>query len=82
MITPEYVRKQVPMEELQILLDNRRLQPNKALFAVFYGYDVDQCSDINAFRALYDTERWVGGEEKPDNSKLDAWAKSVKELCQ
>lgn len=82
MITPEYVRKRVPMRELQILLENRSSQPRKALFAVFYGYDVEQCWDFKAFRALYDTEPWVGGEEKPDDSVLDAWAKSVEELCQ
>ena len=86
MITPEFVRKRVPMEELQILLDDRSAepiaQPKKAIFAVFYGYDVNQCSDIKAFRALlYDTKQWVGGEEIPDKSVLDAWAKSVAELC-
>ena len=88
MITPEYVRKQATMRELQILLDDRSAQeekgpqPEKAIFAIFYGYDVKQCWDFNVFRALYDTEPWVGGEEKPDSSVLDAWAKNVEELCQ
>ena len=68
MITPEYVRKQATMRELQILLDDRSAQedrspqPGKAIFAIFYGYDVKQCWDFNVFRALYDTEPWVGGE--------------------
>ena len=85
MITPEFVRKRVPMEELQILLDDRSAQPSdqpqKAIFAVFYGYEVEQCSKMQVFRALYDTEKWVGGEEIPDKKVLDAWAKNVEELC-
>ena len=81
MITPEFVRKEATMRELQILLDNRRSQPKNAIFPVFYGYDAKQCWDFKAFRALYDTEPWVGGEEKPGDSVLDAWAKSVEELC-
>ena len=55
MITPEFVRKQAPMRELQILLDNRTSQPNKTLFAVFYGYEVNECWDFKAFRPLYNT---------------------------
>ncbi|CAL8471729.1 g11271 [Coccomyxa elongata] len=67
---------------LTMILLEDKTQPNKALFPVFYGYDVEQCWDFKAFRALYDTEPWVGGEEKPDDCMLDAWARSVEELCQ
>ena len=82
MTSPEFVRKRATMRELQILLDNRRSQPGNAIFPVLYGYNVEQCWDFNTFRALYDTELWVGGEDMPDDSVLDAWAKNVNELCE
>jgi hypothetical protein len=65
-------------------LDEQQALPQKApkaIFAVFHGLTVDQCSNYETIRALYDTEEWVGGGTRPEEAALDAWAKDIVELC-
>lgn len=55
---------------------------SKAIFAVFHGLTVDQCSNYETIRLLYDREEWVGGEDRPKEAAvLDAWAEDIVTLC-
>ena len=74
-LSPEFVRKKCPMEELEIIIS--RKPGSFCLLPVWYGITYKQCSNLSA---SYSTEPWVGGEDKPAPSVLQHWAGNVKRL--
>ena len=78
-LSPEFVRKQCPMEELEILLARQRADTGSVrVLPVWYGITYQQCCNLEA---VYSSkEHWVGGEEKPAPDVLARWASTVREL--
>ena len=78
-LSPEFVRKRCPMEELEILLARQRAEPGSVrVLPVWYGITYQQCCDLEAVYEL--EENWVGGEPKPAPNVLAHWAGTVREL--
>ena len=77
-LSPEFVRKKSPMEELEILLARHRADPRSVLvLPVWYGIDYQRVCNLEAG---YHSEEWVGGQAKPAPDVLARWAKTVREL--
>ena len=77
-LSPEYVRKNCPMEELELLLARQRAAPGSVrVVPVWYKLNEQQCSDLEA---AYHSEEWVGREPKPGPDVLRRWADVVREL--
>ena len=77
-LSPEFVRKEYPMKELEILLARQRSDPESVrVLPVWYEVNYQQCCNLEV---VYCSEEWVGGEKKPAQNVLDHWAKTVREL--
>jgi hypothetical protein len=82
-LSPEFVRKKFPMQELQTFLERKATAPNSIIIIpVFYQLTVEQCYDLEA---LYHSEPWPSSPGVPkveDKGVLKAWAAAVKVLLE
>ena len=77
-LSPEYVRKQYSMRELDILLARHRADPGSVrMLPVLQGINFRQCNNLEED---YYTKDWVGVEQMPTPDVLAHWASSVREL--
>jgi hypothetical protein len=77
LLSPEFVRKEYCMAELNILLRRRRAGSVLLLPVLYKGLEVGGLANM---RPLYDTQTWCVKEEKPEGKTLDAWAADLKAL--
>jgi hypothetical protein len=80
-LSPEFVRKEFPMRELQIFLERKARDPSSIVIVpVFYELTVEQCENLEQ---LYDSEPWPSSPGVPkveDRGVLKGWAEAVKQL--
>jgi hypothetical protein len=77
LLSPEFVRKEYCMAEVNILLRRRRAGGVLLLPVLYKGLEV---ADLSNMRRLYKTQKWCVKEKKPDGRTLDAWAADLAAL--